>query len=164
MAFHIVFFLKSLRILEEFRKNPHIKIPPKSPCRNSQSIAKFKNPLEFKNQFLFVSSPGIQPDHPSFPCTGPSILQAATSLASLFDPCAIGVFLRIHFPFRFVLFSLAPCPSPLTEEQALLVRSIPFLNELPEPATPPPLHTASSCPAPQALILEMLPYPLYSPP
>jgi hypothetical protein len=34
-----------LRILEEFRKNSHIKIPPKSPCANSQSPAKFQNPL-----------------------------------------------------------------------------------------------------------------------
>jgi hypothetical protein len=57
MAWHIVFFLKSLRIQEEFGKNPYIKIPPKSPCRNSQSPAKFQNPLEIANQFLTKSSP-----------------------------------------------------------------------------------------------------------
>jgi hypothetical protein len=36
-------FLKLLRILEEFRKNPCVKIPPKSPCANFQSFGKFKN-------------------------------------------------------------------------------------------------------------------------
>jgi hypothetical protein len=41
MAYFI--FLKSLKSLEEFRKNPHIKIPPKSPCTNFQSLAIFKN-------------------------------------------------------------------------------------------------------------------------
>jgi hypothetical protein len=34
-----------LRSLEEFRKNPHIKIPPKSPCRNFHSLGKFKNSI-----------------------------------------------------------------------------------------------------------------------
>jgi hypothetical protein len=32
MAYYI--FLKSLTSLEEFRKNPHVKIPPKSFCVN----------------------------------------------------------------------------------------------------------------------------------
>jgi hypothetical protein len=32
MAYFI--FLKSLRSIGEFRKNPHVKIPPKSPCTN----------------------------------------------------------------------------------------------------------------------------------
>jgi hypothetical protein len=40
MTYYI--FLKSLRSLEEFRKNPHVKIPPKSPCANFQSLGKFK--------------------------------------------------------------------------------------------------------------------------
>jgi hypothetical protein len=41
MAYYI--FLKSLMSLEEFRKNPHVKIPPKSPSTNFQSLDKFKN-------------------------------------------------------------------------------------------------------------------------
>jgi hypothetical protein len=36
-------FLKSLRSLEKFKKNPHIKIPPKSPFINFQSLGIFKN-------------------------------------------------------------------------------------------------------------------------
>jgi hypothetical protein len=43
MAYYNV--LKSLRSLEEFRKNPHVKIPPKSPSTNLQSVGKFKNPI-----------------------------------------------------------------------------------------------------------------------
>jgi hypothetical protein len=35
-------FLKSLRSLAEFRKNPHVKIPPKSPSTNFQTLDKFK--------------------------------------------------------------------------------------------------------------------------
>jgi hypothetical protein len=31
-------------ILEEPRKNPHVKIPPKSLCANFQSLGKLKNP------------------------------------------------------------------------------------------------------------------------
>jgi hypothetical protein len=50
MAYYI--FLKSLRSLEEFRKNPHVKIPPKSPSTNFQSLAKFKNPILIQ-KFLF---------------------------------------------------------------------------------------------------------------
>jgi hypothetical protein len=52
MAWHIIFFLKSLRSLEEFRKNPHVKIPPKSPCANFQSLGNFKNPI-FNSEILF---------------------------------------------------------------------------------------------------------------
>jgi hypothetical protein len=50
MAYYI--FLKSLRRLEEFRKNPHIKIPPKSPSTNFQSLGKFKNPI-FNSETIF---------------------------------------------------------------------------------------------------------------
>jgi hypothetical protein len=50
MAYYI--FLKSLRSLEEFRKNPHVKIPPKSPSTNFQSIDKFKNSI-FNSEISF---------------------------------------------------------------------------------------------------------------
>jgi hypothetical protein len=51
MAYYI--FLKSLRSLEEFRKNPHVKTPPKSPSSNFQSLGKFKNPI-FNSEILFL--------------------------------------------------------------------------------------------------------------
>jgi hypothetical protein len=50
MAYYI--FLKSLRSLEEFRKNPHIKISPKYPSTNFQSLGKFKNPI-FNSEISF---------------------------------------------------------------------------------------------------------------
>jgi hypothetical protein len=49
MAYFI--FLKSLRSLGEFRKNPHVKIPPKSPCANFQSLGIFKNQILFEKEF-----------------------------------------------------------------------------------------------------------------
>jgi hypothetical protein len=59
MAYYI--FLKSLRSLEEFRKNPHVKIPPKSPCANFQSLGIFKNQFLFGKEF----SPSLSA-HPAF--------------------------------------------------------------------------------------------------
>jgi hypothetical protein len=59
MAYYI--FLKSLRSLEEFRKNPHVKIPPKSPCAKFQSIGIFKNQFLFGKEF----SPSLSA-HPVF--------------------------------------------------------------------------------------------------
>jgi hypothetical protein len=43
MAYYI--FPNSFRSLQEFRKNPHIKIPPKSPCTNIQSLDILKNTI-----------------------------------------------------------------------------------------------------------------------
>jgi hypothetical protein len=64
-------FLKSLRSLEEFRKNPHVKIPPKSPSINFQSLAKFKNPI-FNSKILLLH---FRPGYPSRP-TRPSAQSA----------------------------------------------------------------------------------------
>jgi hypothetical protein len=61
MAYYI--FLKSLRSLEEFRKNPHVKIPPKSPSTNFQSLVKFKNPI-FNSKIIF---PCFRPGQPCGP-------------------------------------------------------------------------------------------------
>jgi hypothetical protein len=55
MAYYI--FLKSLRRLEEFRKNPHVKIPHKSPSTNFQSLGKFKNPIFIRKEFSSEFSP-----------------------------------------------------------------------------------------------------------
>jgi hypothetical protein len=40
-----------LTSLEEFRKNPHVKIPPKSPYANFQSLGIFKNQILFRKEF-----------------------------------------------------------------------------------------------------------------
>jgi hypothetical protein len=58
-------FLKSLRSLEEFRKNPHLRIPPKSPSTNFQSLDKFKNPI-FNLEILFLDfGPADLAAHPA---------------------------------------------------------------------------------------------------
>jgi hypothetical protein len=64
MAYYI--FLKSLRSLEEFRKNPHVKIPPKSPSTNFPSIGKFKIQFLIQKSFFFTFGPATQPRPISF--------------------------------------------------------------------------------------------------
>jgi hypothetical protein len=55
MAYYI--FLKSMRSLEEFRKNRHVKIPPNSPSTNFQSLDKFKNPILIQKFFFLAFGP-----------------------------------------------------------------------------------------------------------
>jgi hypothetical protein len=65
MAYYI--FLKSLRSLEEFRKNPHVKIPPKSPSINFQSLAKFNfGPATLPGPL------GLWPSRPRWPLSSPA--------------------------------------------------------------------------------------------
>jgi hypothetical protein len=71
MAYFI--FLKYLRSLEEFRKNPHVKIPPKFPCANFQSLAKFKNPIFNLKNFLLHFRLGY-PYRPTRPSAQPAPL------------------------------------------------------------------------------------------
>jgi hypothetical protein len=49
-----------LRSLEEFRKNPHVKIPPKSPCANFQSHDIFNNSI-FIQKGIFLKFRPIRP-------------------------------------------------------------------------------------------------------
>jgi hypothetical protein len=58
MAYYI--FLKSWRILEECRKNPHLKIPPKSRSTNFQSLAIIKNQI-FIWKRIFLHFQPIRP-------------------------------------------------------------------------------------------------------
>jgi hypothetical protein len=81
MAWHIIFFLKSLRSLEEFRKNPHVKISPKSPSTIFQSLAIIKK-SNFIQKRIFPSLSAQSAQRPA----GPSGLSAQpASLAPLFS-------------------------------------------------------------------------------
>jgi hypothetical protein len=81
IAWHIIFFLKSLRSLEEFRKNPHAKIPPKSLSINFQSLGKFKNPIFIRKRIFLCFRPSGQPARPLSPASHrPSLPQAAHAL------------------------------------------------------------------------------------
>jgi hypothetical protein len=50
MAYFI--FLKYLDSLEDFRKNPHVKIRPKSPPTNFQSLGLFKNQIAVQKRIF----------------------------------------------------------------------------------------------------------------
>jgi hypothetical protein len=96
MAYYI--FLKSLGSLEEFRKKPHIKIPPKSPPTNFQSLGIFKNLIFIRKRiFLQLSAQTAQqpsgllaPSDPASqagppgraPSLPPSLTRAGSSAAS----------------------------------------------------------------------------------
>jgi hypothetical protein len=71
-------FIKSLRILEEFRKNPCVKISPKSPCANFQSLGKFKIPIFISKRISLQ----FQPSHPA----GLSDLSAQMALLAQLGP------------------------------------------------------------------------------
>jgi hypothetical protein len=67
MAYFI--FLKYLRSLEEFKKNPHVKISPKSPCAYFQSLGIFKNQILFGKEFF----PSLLAHPPFRPSRGPLV-------------------------------------------------------------------------------------------
>jgi hypothetical protein len=57
MAYFI--FLKYLDSLEDFRKNSHVKIPPKSPCTIFPKFYQILKSIEIRKEFLFEFWPGF---------------------------------------------------------------------------------------------------------
>jgi hypothetical protein len=108
MAWHIIFFLKSLRSLEEFRKNPHVKIPPKSASTNFQRLGKFKNPIFIRKEFFL----GIQPTQPSLARAGP-LCTAGHARVCLAHPGlrGLGVFAKSRLFFEFAQPATTPSSS-----------------------------------------------------
>jgi hypothetical protein len=162
MAWHIIFFLKSLRSLEEFRKNPHVKIPPKSPSTNFQSLGKFKKSI-FNSKTLFFAFGLADPaarsaSGPASPPTVPSP-QAKTVPAGPSSLRVGRVFVGNTFSISDHAFpSRPPLPCP-SVNQAPPVRSTPF----PAPADPVRKFPNAAalphrCPAPR------MPSSFYSPP
>jgi hypothetical protein len=103
MAYYI--FLKSLRSLEEFRKNPHVKIPPKSPT-NFRSLCKFKNPIFIRKRIfpsLSAQRPAGPPGLSAQPATGPSPFLPRAARACSAHPSlrGIGVLAKIRLLFTF---------------------------------------------------------------
>jgi hypothetical protein len=70
MAYYI--FQKSLRSLDEFRKNPHVKIPPKSPSTIFQSLAIIKNQILIGKEFFLHIRPNRPNGQPAHPASQPS--------------------------------------------------------------------------------------------
>jgi hypothetical protein len=145
MAYYI--FLKSLRSLEEFRKNPHVKIPPKSPSTISQSPAIIKNQILFGKEFSFAFGPIRPASHqplPLFSCRPRARARPIPAYAAL-----------VYLPKDVSSSSLrspAMTSSPsVTSERAPTVSSIFHLA----PANPGHAATSLSYPAPPSLYLEM---------
>jgi hypothetical protein len=93
MAYFI--FLKYLRSLEEFRKNPHVKIPPKFRCANFQSLGKFKNLSSSLSARLPL------PAHSAFGPAGPS---PPTGRSQLCQPTPLGPRAPLTYLQKYVFF------------------------------------------------------------
>jgi hypothetical protein len=155
MAYYI--FLKSLRRLEEFRKNPHVKISRKSPSTNFQSLGKFKNPIFIRKEFFLriqptrpAHSPGLGlpagPSHPTPPRPKPP---SPLGLSTARPARAFGVFYIRHFPLRFTP-SRASRFLPLSPPRGphLSVSPSPPRRPTPVGIFPAPLPRASDAPKP----------------
>jgi hypothetical protein len=112
-------FLKSLRSLEEFIENPHVKIPPKSPSTNFQSLGKFKNPI-FNSEIpfsLFSARPTLRPTRPlAQPASWPRCpLRPKPSWPAHPARASVTSSREIRFPFWFTPSELAASPSSLCQ-------------------------------------------------
>jgi hypothetical protein len=148
MAYYI--FLKSLRSLEEFRKNPFVKIPPKSPSTNFQSLGKFKLPI-FNSDILFLAFGPADPaarlaSGPASPPVAPS-LQAEIVSAGPSSPRVGRVFVENMFSLSdHALPSQPPLPR-LSVNRAPPVRFTPFPAPTdPGQKSPAPLPRTSDAP------------------
>jgi hypothetical protein len=160
MAYYI--FLKSLRSLEEFTKNPHVKITPKSPSTNFQSLDKFKNPI-FNSEILFLAFGPADPAARS--ASGPASPPAAPSppaeivLASPSSPRVDRVFTRNTFSLSNHAFPSRPPLPRLSVTRGPPIRFTLFpprgrpQSEIPRATAPP-----RRCPVPQ------MPPSFYNPP
>jgi hypothetical protein len=166
MAYYI--FLKSLRSLEEFRKNPHLKIPPKSPSTNYQSLGKFKK-SNFNSliSFFLIFGPA---DPTARSASGPASPPAVPSPRAEIVPTGPSS-PRVGRVFTENTFSLSvhafPSRSPLPrllDNQAPPVRCV-FPTALADPSryflTPPatPRHPTSDLVMPGKTITPRLDSP-----
>jgi hypothetical protein len=118
-------FLKYLRSLEEFRKNPHVKIPPKSSCANFQSLGIFKN-LIFIQKGIFFGfwpiRPSPAPRWPAPPRKPPAPRSAHSAQATL------AYFLKGVFSSTLHTPAETPPLSHVTAMWGPPASSIPFLT------------------------------------
>jgi hypothetical protein len=160
MAYYI--FLKSLRSLEEFRKNPHVKIPPKSPSTNFQSLGKFKIPF-FNSEIIFPCFRPGQPCGlfglwPSQP-TGRALPTGRNSTGRPIQPARRSRLRRKYvFPFGSRLPEPAASPSSLCQPgPTYQIHPLPCAgrprSEIPRAAAPP-CHS----------LVPRMPLSFYSPP
>jgi hypothetical protein len=126
MAYYI-FFLNSLRSLEGFWKNPHVKIPPKSPSTNFQSLGKFKNPILIQKFFFLAFGPANlaarSASGPASPPAAPS-LHAKTIPAGPSSSRVSHIFAGNTFSFSVRALSSRPPLPRLSVKRAPLVSCV----------------------------------------
>jgi hypothetical protein len=140
IAWHIIFFLKSVRSLEEFSKIPRVKIPPKSPSTNFQSHGKFKNPI-FNSEILFLdfgpadlaAHPASQPSQP----TGRAVFRTLKVPGRPIQPTRRS---RLRGKYVFLFGSRLPSRPPLPR---LCVNRAPDVSFIPH-LQPPELARAAT--------------------
>jgi hypothetical protein len=121
MAYSI--YLKYLRSLEEFRKNPHVKILPKSSCANFQSLGIFKNLIFIQKGIFFEFRPIRPSPTPRWPAP-PRRLPVPRSAQST-QP-ALAYFLKGVFSSTLRTPAETPSLSHVTAMWGLPVSVIPF--------------------------------------
>jgi hypothetical protein len=153
MAYYI--FLKSLRSLEEFRKNPHAKIPPKSLSTNFQSLGKFKNPIFIQKRIFLRFRPNRPSGQPACPASQPSqplaFSPAGRTRARPIPACA-----AVAYWTKYVSFSRW-CSPATTPSPSVTAKWGPPVSSIFHLAPADPGHAAASLghPAPPRLYLEM---------
>jgi hypothetical protein len=123
MAYFI--FLKSLRSPEEFRKNPHVKIPPKSSCANFQRLAIFKN-LIFIQKGIFFRFRPIRPS--PAPCWPAPHHRPPAPRSAHLAQAALAYFPKGVFSSTLRTPTETPSLSHITAMWGPPVNSIPFLT------------------------------------
>jgi hypothetical protein len=123
MAYSI--FLKYLRSPEEFRKNPHVKIPPKFSCANFQSHGIFKKLIFIQKGIFFRFRPIRPSPAPRWPApplrpSAPRSTHSAQAVLAYFPKGVFSSTLRTP--------AETPSLSHITAMWGLPVSSIPFLT------------------------------------
>jgi hypothetical protein len=118
MAYFI--FLKYLDSLEDFRKNPHVKIPSKSLCANFQSLGIFKNPIFIQKRTLLR----FWPIRPSLTRAGLLCPQGSCSAHSA--QAALAYLPKGVFPSTLLIPATTPSLSHVTAMWAPPINLIPF--------------------------------------
>jgi hypothetical protein len=150
MAYFI--FLKYLRSLEEFRKkNPHVKIPPKFPCANFQSLGKFKNLSSSLSARLPL------PAHSSFGPAGPAGPSPPVGRNQLCRPKPLGPHASLAYLQKYVFFfdSRLPFSAPSLYSPADTWAPLVGFVFSTVPADPGRVSAALPLPAPPTLRLRL---------
>jgi hypothetical protein len=117
-------FLKYLRSLEELRKNPHVKIPPKSPCANFQSLDIFKNKFYSEKNFSVTFDPSGLSAQPR-----PIFFSFQPAIFSPF-PLGLGLLASPAHPDGPTGRLLPPAPEPSAHDTAGQPRAAPWLTPM----------------------------------